>query len=451
MWSGTEAGRSTEQVKLRLRPEDALRIRVSARDARVDLSTYVALLLDDPERAAAARIPTSEFPLADVSRLAGILGLLPEEVRRSRGELGRAFGLLKHLFEMPLTASNAERHAFASPMPRAMRGRRSRTSTRPSIGSWTSLPRSAKTLPSRPGASRGRDGGRNDSRDDRATMIAKLAPKRRAGRGSFGALKSYLEVDANDRERDDLVASWSGGVASHGTAALEMEAVAQQARAEGKRRELADPVYHVIVSARPGETIDVEQMKLAVDAVRRSLGADEHQYFAAIHHDTDTDRSHVHVAINKVSLRGRMLDRWQDYAKLARAAEWSEREMGLHVDRHVAWRDKLCERELGIVPDTGPSLGRTEGVAQGSTGKRARRSTGAMRCAARTIRGLPTVIATKLVLSDTNNRIYSRINHESHRYDDYHDGRGAPRTAAHRSGEFFRTTLGGPCGDCHRG
>ena len=218
MWSGTEAGRSTEQVKLRLRPEDALRIRVSARDARVDLSTYVALLLDDPERAAAARIPTSEFPLADVSRLAGILGLLPEEVRRSRGELGRAFGLLKHLFEMPLTASNAERHAFASPMPRAMRGRRSRTSTRPSIGSWTSLPRSAKTLPSRPGASRGRDGGRNDSRDDRATMIAKLAPKRRAGRGSFGALKSYLEVDANDRERDDLVASWSGGVASHGTA-----------------------------------------------------------------------------------------------------------------------------------------------------------------------------------------------------------------------------------------
>jgi len=110
---GTEVGRSTEQVKLRLRPEDALRLRISARDAHVDLSTYVALLLDDPERAAAARIPASEFPLADVSRLAGILGLLPEEVRRSRGELGRAFGLLKHLFEMPLTASNAERHAFA--------------------------------------------------------------------------------------------------------------------------------------------------------------------------------------------------------------------------------------------------------------------------------------------------------------------------------------------------
>jgi len=31
--------------------------------------------------------------------------------------------------------------------------------------------------------------------------------------------------------------------------------------------------------------------------------------------------------------------------------------------------------------------------------------------------------AEELVLSDTNTRIYAIINHESHRYDDYHDGR----------------------------
>ena len=41
-----------------------------------------------------------------------MLGALPEEVRRARGELGRAFGLVKHLFEMPATALNAERHSF---------------------------------------------------------------------------------------------------------------------------------------------------------------------------------------------------------------------------------------------------------------------------------------------------------------------------------------------------
>ena len=110
--TGTEAGRRTKPVKLRLRPEDALRLRAAARESGVDLSEYVARLLDDPQRAASARAPVSALPLADVSRLAGVLGALPEEVRRARGELGRAFGLVKHLFEMPATALNAERHSF---------------------------------------------------------------------------------------------------------------------------------------------------------------------------------------------------------------------------------------------------------------------------------------------------------------------------------------------------
>jgi hypothetical protein len=99
-------------VKLRLQPADALRLRAAARESGVDLSEYVARLLDDPQRAIAARAPVLELPLADVSRLAGALAALPEEVRRARGELGRAFGLVKHLFEMPATALNAERHAF---------------------------------------------------------------------------------------------------------------------------------------------------------------------------------------------------------------------------------------------------------------------------------------------------------------------------------------------------
>lgn len=190
-------------------------------------------------------------------------------------------------------------------------------------------------------------------------MITKLAPKRRAGRGSFAALKEYLERDELGRQRVDLMASWSGGVASHETAALEMEAVAAQ------RRDLADPVYHVILSTRPGETIDVEGAKLAVEAVRRSLGADEHQYFAAIHHDADTDRYHIHLAVNKVSLRGQALNRWQDYAKLARAAEWCEREMGLQVDRHSEWRSKLGERDFSLVPEIEVNLEPARGIAEG--------------------------------------------------------------------------------------
>jgi hypothetical protein len=172
-----------------------------------------------------------------------------------------------------------------------------------------------------------------------------------------------LEVDDLGRKRDDLLASWSGLVASHETAALEMEAVARSyaLAAGGASRTTEDPVYHVILSTRPGEAFDIEQAKLAVGSVRQSLDADRHQYFAALHHDIDTDRYHVHLAINKVSLDGRVLDRWQDYAKLGRAAEWCEREMGLLVDRHVAWREKLGERELGLMPE--PEL--AVGVAQG--------------------------------------------------------------------------------------
>jgi hypothetical protein len=81
--TGTEAGRTTTAVKLRLRPEDALRLRTAAREYGIDLSEYVARLLDDPQRAEAARVPVSPLPLADVSRLAGALGALPEEVTRA--------------------------------------------------------------------------------------------------------------------------------------------------------------------------------------------------------------------------------------------------------------------------------------------------------------------------------------------------------------------------------
>jgi hypothetical protein len=139
----SEARRSTEQVKLRLPPADALRLRAAAAERGLEVSAYVALLLDDPRRPLVPPPASSELPLAEVSRLAGLLGLLPEEVRRSRGELGQAFGLLKHLFESPASALNAERHAYA--LAEATRERRSPTSTRPSSDSSTSSPRFVRT------------------------------------------------------------------------------------------------------------------------------------------------------------------------------------------------------------------------------------------------------------------------------------------------------------------
>ena len=57
-----------------------------------------------------------------------------------------------------------------------------------------------------------------------------------------------------------------------------------------------------------GESFDVER-RSSRSTPRGTHFADRHQYFAAMHHDVDTDRYHAHLAINKISLDGRVLDR----------------------------------------------------------------------------------------------------------------------------------------------
>jgi len=105
-----EALRITHAVKLRLRPEAALKLQVATEAARVShpgigISRYVEMLLDDPARRNAALAP--DDPLAEVSRLAGVVADIPAEARRVRSELGRAFVLLKHLLEQPASVSDA--------------------------------------------------------------------------------------------------------------------------------------------------------------------------------------------------------------------------------------------------------------------------------------------------------------------------------------------------------
>jgi hypothetical protein len=175
-------------------------------------------------------------------------------------------------------------------------------------------------------------------------VIAKAAPGRESGFGSFSDLKNYIERDDLGRVREDCLAAWSHGVASHATAALEMERTVARSRYNGR-----DPVYHLMASWRPGETIDVETVKLAERALVRSLGAETHQSFSALHYDEEKGRYHLHVGISRVNPEtGRVLNTWNDYAKLARAAEWAEREYGLQVDRHANWRKKVGERDFAL-------------------------------------------------------------------------------------------------------
>src|SRR6266700_1034191 len=173
-------------------------------------------------------------------------------------------------------------------------------------------------------------------------MIAKAALARRSGRGSFVDLRTYLEKDDLGNLRPDLVMTWSGNVASHATADLEMERI-------GMMGSVREPVYHVILSWRPGEEVAPEVARAGVDAVLRSIGAEDHQWYAALHVDEGDGRTHLHLAINKVDhVTLRSLNLWRDRPKLARAAEFVEREYGCLPDHRMAWREYLPEVDLGF-------------------------------------------------------------------------------------------------------
>ncbi len=115
----SESRRSTEQVKLRVQPADALRLRAQADLSGRSLSDYVVHLL----AGATAAPPSSErertIALVRISRLAAAIHAQAEQLRLARGDLGRAFGLLKHLFETAPVAASMHTDGLATVIAQA--------------------------------------------------------------------------------------------------------------------------------------------------------------------------------------------------------------------------------------------------------------------------------------------------------------------------------------------
>jgi len=173
-------------------------------------------------------------------------------------------------------------------------------------------------------------------------MIAKVGPKRQSGHASFTDLRMYLERDSQGLTREDLIGTWSANVASHRTADIEMEHVAQRGRSK-------DPVYHLILSWRPHEEVGLNVVRDAIDVTLRSLSAEDQQWFAATHIDEKDGRTHLHLVVNKTNPIGyQTLNCWRDQFKLARATEYIEAEHGCLVDRRADWRKHLPELDLGV-------------------------------------------------------------------------------------------------------
>lgn len=165
-------------------------------------------------------------------------------------------------------------------------------------------------------------------------MIAKV------GSGtSFGGLQSYLfkesqaapEVELESGLQDYLLGDqervlWSETrnlwpEDSH-LAAVLMDATASQ------NYRVEKPVYHLSLSASPGEELDRKGWRDVTDRVLRRLGLEEHQALVVGH--GDTHHPHVHVMVNRVHPETlKAWDRWQDYPRIERELRHIERDMKL--------------------------------------------------------------------------------------------------------------------------
>jgi hypothetical protein len=116
-------------------------------------------------------------------------------------------------------------------------------------------------------------------------MIAKvLAPN---GKASFRNLRQYIGADEKTHEL------WLGNLDSGRAPEAQMEATAaENPYCDG-------PIFHFMVSWRPGETPTDGAMRRTVEDAVNALGLREHQWMAARHHDAQA--AHVHVVVNRIS------------------------------------------------------------------------------------------------------------------------------------------------------
>ena len=105
-------------------------------------------------------------------------------------------------------------------------------------------------------------------------------------------------------------------------AAAVMDAVAAQ------NPRVRKPVYHVSLSAPPGERLSRAEWEDIADRFLRHLKLDQHQVLMVAHRDTD--HQHVHLMINRVDIEThKAWDNGHDYARRERALRLIERELKL--------------------------------------------------------------------------------------------------------------------------
>jgi hypothetical protein len=107
------------------------------------------------------------------------------------------------------------------------------------------------------------------------------------------------------------------------------------------------PVYHIMLSAVPGDPIDRAMMERMADRVLDRLGLTEYQAVLVAH--LDRPHHHLHIMVNRVHPEtGRAWSTWQDWAPVMEVLREEERALGLQQVPSPAQRVREVSRDLAI-------------------------------------------------------------------------------------------------------
>jgi hypothetical protein len=141
---------------------------------------------------------------------------------------------------------------------------------------------------------------------------------------NFQALASYL-VNGRSGEEQDRVA-WT---AARNLPTADVELAATFMKATASRSDPVEkPVYHVVLSFDPKDTVDRQTIEGIADRLLARLGLAEHQAVIVAHRDRQ--HAHVHLFVNRVHPETRKAwERWKDQPIIQAVLREEERTLGL--------------------------------------------------------------------------------------------------------------------------
>jgi hypothetical protein len=153
-------------------------------------------------------------------------------------------------------------------------------------------------------------------------VIGKAQP---FGKG-FLSLTRYLETGQAGEERDRV--AW---VETRNLPTDDPETAARLMAAHARLSERTQrPVYHLVISADPGDPGDRRSLSRVADAVLRELELSEHQVLIIAHNDTA--HPHMHLVVNRVHPEThRAWERGWDWPKIEKALRAEEVALGWRV------------------------------------------------------------------------------------------------------------------------